>query len=113
MLKNLLDACGAGLAFYAVGYGLAFGDGTTSDGSVSFVGRSHFFLAGDTTVDGAFCFYEYAFSATAATIVAGTLSERCKMASYFAYSLVLTGLVYPVVAHCICTYIVPMGRISQ
>jgi ammonium transporter, Amt family len=103
MLKNLLDACGAGLAFYALGYGLAFGDRGSGNGSVSFVGRSHFFLVGSDDVDAAVCFYEYAFSATAATIVAGTLSERCKMASYFGYSLVLSGLVYPVVAHCICT----------
>ena len=56
---------------------------------------------GDDT-DPAFFFFQYAFSATAVTIVAGTLAERCKMASYFSYSFFLTGFVYPVVVHNIC-----------
>ena len=47
----------------------------------------------------AFWFFEYTFSATSVTIVAGTLAERCQMAAYLAYSVVLAGLVYPVVAH--------------
>ena len=98
MLKNLLDACGAGIAFYAFGYGFAFGH---VGGDLStFVGNDNFFLMGDT--DPAFFFFQYAFSATAVTIVAGTLAERCKMASYFSYSFLLTGFVYPVVVHNIC-----------
>ena len=31
------------------------------------------------------------------TIVAGTLAERCQMAAYLCYSIVLAGFVYPVV----------------
>ena len=43
MLKNLLDACGAALGFFAVGYAFAFGgegEGTT------FIGTSKFFMMG-------------------------------------------------------------------
>jgi Amt family ammonium transporter len=36
--------------------------------------------------------------------VAGTLAERCRMGAYLCFSLVLSGFVYPVVAHNICTY---------
>lgn len=61
------------------------------------MGLKNFFLTGD--VDQAFWFFQFAFSATAVTIVAGTLAERCQMAAYLCYSLVLTGFVYPIVVH--------------
>lgn len=100
MLKNLLDACGAGLAFYALGYGLAYGDDPMmTTATTTFSGTTNFFLSGD--VDPAIFFFQYTFSATCVTIIAGTLAERCRMASYFAYSLYLTGFVYPIVVHAI------------
>lgn len=100
MLKNLLDACGAGLAFYAVGYGFAYG--YQGDATSMFIGNANFFLTGD--VNPAVFFFQYAFSATCVTIIAGTLAERCRMAAYFAYSMFMTGFVYPVVAHNICKF---------
>jgi Amt family ammonium transporter len=98
MLKNLLDACGAAIAFYCVGYAFAFG-GQNNRTDITFIGNTNFFSMGE--VDQAFWFFEYAFSATSVTIVAGTLAERCQMVAYLCYSLFLTGLVYPVVAHSI------------
>lgn len=101
MLKNLLDACGAGIAFYAIGYGLAYGhDGAANEST--FAGNANFFLMEDQSP--ALFFFQYAFSATCVTIIAGTLAERCQMSAYFAYSLYLTGFVYPIVVHNICTY---------
>lgn len=97
MLKNLLDACGAGLGFFFLGYGFAFGGSDTDE--FTFIGTSNFLNMGD--VDEAVWFFQYAFSATCVTIVAGTLAERCQMAAYLAYSVVLTAFVYPVVAHSI------------
>jgi Amt family ammonium transporter len=54
--------------------------------------------------------FQYAFSAASATIVAGTLAERCQMAAYLCYSLLLAGFVYPVVAHSIWS---PFGFLSS
>lgn len=53
MLKNLLDACGAALAFYLVGYGLAFG--RTSD-DITFIGDDNFAGTGD--IDFGFWFFQ-------------------------------------------------------
>jgi len=87
MLKNLLDACGAAVAFYCIGFAFAFGGQDEVVGN-TFLGYQNFFLMG--SVNPAFFFFEYAFSATSVTIVAGTLAERCQMAAYLCYSLFLT-----------------------
>jgi len=95
MLKNLLDACGGALGFYFLGYGFYMGDGMTED-KTGFLGTNGFLLIGRD--DYASFFFQFAFAATAATIVAGTVAERCKMEAYLCYSLFLTAFIYPVVA---------------
>ena len=92
MLKNLLDACGGALGFYTVGYAFAYG--TNDSGGKSFIGSSNFFIRNFSTgPDFIGWFFQFAFAATAATIVAGTVAERCKMAAYLCYSVFLTGFV--------------------
>ena len=86
MLKNLLDACGGAIGFWTVGYAFAYGDpaddndGFRSDSTVSFIGgRRFYFLMDMDLTEYALWFFQFAFAATAATIVAGTVAERCKM----------------------------------
>lgn len=100
MLKNLLDACGGALGFWTVGYAFAYGGADSAN--KDFIGNTDFFLMNFTGgADYIGWFFQFAFAATAATIVAGTVAERCKMAAYLCYSVMLTGFVYPVVVHAI------------
>jgi Amt family ammonium transporter len=81
--------------FFNPGYAFAFGgqDNTTA---TTFIGTSGFVTTGPSS---AFWFFQYTFSATSVTVVAGTLAERCQMAAYLCYSVVLAGFIYPVIAH--------------
>lgn len=107
MLKNLLDACGASVAFFTIGYAFAYGGSDPNSTKKTFIGTENFFLLDEENY--AFFLFQYAFSAASATIVAGTLAERCQMAAYLCYSVMLTGWVYPVIVHSIWS---PNGFLS-
>ena len=117
MLKNLLDACGGALGFYALGFGFAYGNASGEVTGTRFIGNYNFFLTGITGGYGLISwFFQFAFAASAATIVAGTVAERCKMAAYLCYSVMLTGFVYPVIVHSIWAtdgYFVSYGDLPE
>jgi len=101
LLKNLMDACVGALWFWATGYGFAYGARTDSTAGNWFIGNDLFFLSNGFEGKDVFhsWFFQFAFAATAATIVSGAVAERCSMAAYAGYSAFLTGFVYPVVVH--------------
>jgi len=98
MMKNMMDFSAGAVAFFAVGYAIAYGEGN------DFFGWKGWFLGdgaatyGNLSV-GTFFLFQVAFAATAATIVSGAMAERTKFKSYFLYSIVISGLIYPVVVH--------------
>eukprot|EP00171_Calliarthron_tuberculosum_P002704 IDg2704t1 len=90
LIKNLLDACVGALAYYLFGFAFAYG----SKGP--FIGTGSFLMSrGDLTT----WFFQWAFAATAATIVSGSVAERTSFYAYLGYAFFLTGFVYPVVSH--------------
>ena len=77
LMKNMLDACVGGLFFWAFGYAIAFG--VSGDSSNGFMGDGNFFLSDFENY--AFWFFQFAFAATAATIVSGAMAERTKFSA--------------------------------
>lgn len=100
ILKNLLDACFGALGFYLFGYAIAYGgEDEDKSGIRRFIGKGNVALK-DVSTDGyGFFFFQYAFAATAATIVSGAVAERTKFEAYLLYAFFLTAFVYPIVAH--------------
>ena len=98
MMKNLMDFCAGAIAFFAVGYAIAFGSGNDFFGTEGWFLGDGAFQYGTLTVPVTFIF-QVAFAATAATIVSGAMAERTKFKSYFLYSIVISALIYPVVVH--------------
>jgi Amt family ammonium transporter len=79
ILWNLLDSCGGGLAFWAVGYAFAYGG--DDDGDPTFIGNEGFFLA-NGKIDFESWFFQFAFACALSSIVAGTIAERTQMVSF-------------------------------
>ena len=100
MMKNLMDLCLGALAFFAIGFAIAFGGDMSGIGK--FIGGSGWFLGDGSFTYGnltpfTFFVFQVAFAATAATIVSGGMAERTRFKSYAVYSIVISALIYPVV----------------
>jgi Amt family ammonium transporter len=98
LMKNLLDACAGAVIYWAVGFAFAFGSGA------AFIGTHGFFMhglsdeyAGLPTF--AFWIFQFAFAATAATIVSGAMAERTRFRAYLFYTVFITAFIYPAVSH--------------
>jgi Amt family ammonium transporter len=94
LMKNMMDFSVGALAFWAVGFGLMFGS------TNGFFGTTDFFFSG-AAGDGAawnyaFWMFQVVFAATAATIISGAVAERTKFSAYIVYSVLVSGLVYPI-----------------
>lgn len=94
LMKNLMDFSAGVIVFALIGWGLMFGKD-----QFGLWGNSQFFLAGVKDFDLVLWVFQAVFAATAATIVSGAVAERTRFKSYLVYSIILSGIIYPVSGH--------------
>lgn len=95
LMKNLMDFSVGSVIFFLVGWGLMYGKMGLEAGK--FIGFSDFMLSSSN--DTMSWFFQVVFAATAATIVSGAMAERTKFVSYLAYTLIISGVIYPISGH--------------
>jgi len=92
--KNLLDLILVFLAFWALGFGLMFGD------SVQGLWGNSLFLVDKTEVPlAAFFILHSMFCATATTIISGAVSERVRLTVYAMLVVLVAIVIYPLFGH--------------
>jgi ammonium transporter, Amt family len=94
--KNLMTICLGVLTYYAIGWGLMYGESFAG-----LFGTDYFFLIGSGYEPDAILEIDFAFqamfAATAATIVSGAVAERMRFGAYIAVAVGMTALIYPIV----------------
>ena len=104
LAKNLIVFAIATIAYWAIGYGLMYGEGSP------FIGLQGFFFSGDpapygndpypAAVPEAISFlFQVAFAATAATIVSGAVAERIRFDAFLIFSFLLVAVSYAISGH--------------
>ena len=110
-LKNIGVFSIAGIAYYLIGYNIMYVDVGDVVGSFRFLYESSAaeaaLLGGDEgalsgVVENGYSvmsdwYFQMVFVAAAASIVSGAIAERIKMWSFFAFTLILTAFIYPIV----------------
>ncbi|PSK88221.1 Amt family ammonium transporter [Limimaricola soesokkakensis] len=112
-MKNVALFSLAGIMYYLIGYNLMYPLGNWSIGSDETggyigafgvavmeavgIGRDAADDYGYAATSGDF-FFQLMFAATTASIVSGTLAERIKLWPFLIFTIVLTGLIYPIQA---------------
>lgn len=97
LMKNLMDTCVGAFTWYLLGYGLAYG--AYDKGVHRFSGSARFAGSAHSGEDYLTWFFQWAFCATAATIVSGGVAERMKFRGYVVYSIVMTAIIYPIIVY--------------
>jgi Amt family ammonium transporter len=104
--KNVLTFALCALVYWAVGFGLAFGEGNSLVGTSGFVpsvgdllaiGKAPYSFFTTVPASAAYMF-EVVFAGVSVAIVWGGMAERAKLWVYFAFGAIFT-LIYSVVSH--------------
>ena len=104
LAKNLIVFAIATLVYWSIGFSIMFA------GDHPFIGAGGFFLTGEPSTYGldpfpaglpvpVFFLFQAAFAATAATIVSGAVAERVEFLAFLLFSILITGISYPITGH--------------
>lgn len=96
--KQILSLAICSIAFWAFGFGVAFGPGN------SFIGTSGWFLSGDFSMAAVVplsinFLFQLSFAAVSLAIAWGGFAERAKLSAYFVFGFLFSVIIYPVVGH--------------
>ncbi|WP_298475450.1 ammonium transporter [uncultured Maribacter sp.] len=96
--KVIIDIVFGGLAFYAIGFGIAYGN---SNGwfAFDFGIMSHDLGLGLTVSNKLFWFIQLGFAIAAISIVSGAVAERMKVWAYAIFVVVFCAFMYPLAAN--------------
>jgi|RhiMetdeSRZDD1v2_1073273.scaffolds.fasta_scaffold09333_8 ammonium transporter, Amt family len=107
--KILTNFSIASIAYWAVGFALAFGGAGTIAGTHGFFldvssvpseAAKQFPFVGTYGISpAAFMFFQFVFCAVSLAIVWGTTLERLKFAVYIIYAVIFSAVIYPVISH--------------
>jgi Amt family ammonium transporter len=99
--KILANFSLATIAWWAIGFGVAFGGGGWLAGDSGFLFQFGRETAGEsaTGATAAFFIFQFMFAAVSLAIVWGTTLERIKFSAYIPFALVFAGIIYPLIAH--------------
>lgn len=95
-MKNVLDFSATTVSFLLFGFTFMFGAS-----QAGWIGAQDFALwsfSGDSPI-WTFFFFQVVFAATACTIASGAMAERTKFLGYLCYTIILSGLIYPIFGH--------------
>ncbi|MDX1957049.1 MAG: ammonium transporter [Leptospiraceae bacterium] len=114
LAKNFIVFALSTFSFWAIGWGLMFGNGNEyigGDGLWFVTGADNSPATGDA-YKGAYTsinwtgvplyakfFFQLVFAGTAATIVSGAVAERIKFTSFMVFSVILVAVMYPITGH--------------
>lgn len=104
-MKNLVTPAIGGVAFFIIGFGLAFGPDVFgllgNPIELTMLGRLSVFDTWPNTnvTSYAYFLFQVMFAATAATIVSGAVGERIKFIGYILFTIIILTIIYPLMAH--------------
>ena len=98
-LKNIALYSIAGLMFWLVGYNVMYGG--QAGGFIGTFAPYNFPGVGQDTAEAGYStasdwFFQMAFVAATASIVSGAVAERVKLWAFLAFTVILTGILYPI-----------------
>lgn len=113
LAKNFIVFAVSSIAFWVVGFGLMFGDGSWLIGMQGWfllgadnspaTGEAYFGIFSALNWTGvpleAKFFFHLVFAGTAATIVSGAVAERIKFVSFIVFSFAMVAVIYPIGGH--------------
>ena len=105
--KTVLTFGICAIAFWAFGFGLAFGDGNGFiglkgffvDGSEEQAAAAYGVLSGSAIPIGIKFLFQLAFAGVSLAIAFGGFAERAKLSVYLIFGVLYTVVIYPIVAH--------------